>query len=93
MNSDKCTAIEEYLKGEFPNSEIEQANFSECQHYKIQTENGLLMLKVGEEFIEDTSQEEIIQKLGEWEVPKLLKENSKLGILIKRTGANTFERN
>ena len=93
MNRDKCTAIDEYLKRAFPNSDIEQANFSECQHYKIQTENDLLMLKVGEEFIGDTSLEDIIQNLEKWEVPSLLKENSRLGILITRTGASIYERN
>jgi len=93
MNIDKCTAIDEYLKREFPNSEIEQANFAGCQHYKIQTENNLLMLKVGEEFIGDTSLKDIIQNLEEWEVPNLLKENSRLGILITRAGASIYERN
>ncbi len=92
MNQNKCNAIENYLKEQFPNSNIEQANISDNQHYRIPTENGLLILKVGKEFIDDSTEEEIIQKLNEWEVPSLLRENSKLGILVTRYGASTFQR-
>lgn len=92
MSKEKYDAIQGYLESEFPQSNIEQANISSDQHYRIPTKNGLLMLKVGELFIEDHSQEEIIKMLKNWRVSDLLREHSKLGILVTSNGPQTFKR-
>ncbi len=92
MSQEKCDAILAYLKEEFPGSDIEQANISDNQHYRIPIGNGLLMLKVGIEFIDDNSQEEIINKIKDWGVSELLKKNSKLGILVTNAGPSIYQR-
>ena len=92
MNQEKCNAIEAYLSDNFPGSQIEQANISDDQHYQIHTENGSLMLIAGRNFIDDNSQDEIINKLKSWNVPNMLKEDRKLGILVTDAGANTYQR-
>jgi len=92
MNQDKCDAIEAYLKQEFPASNVEQANISDNQNYRIPTESGLLMLRVGREFIDDNSIEEIINKLSSWKVPELLAQHSEMGILVTDSGPSTYQR-
>lgn len=91
MNQDKCNAIEEYLKGQFPGSHIEQTDISANQHYRIRTEKDLLILKMDGDFIDDNSKEEIIDKMKHWHVSKLLKQNSKLGILVTQAGPSKYQ--
>ncbi len=93
MDQIKCDAIQEYLQEEFPDSPIDQANISDDQHYRIHIENGLLMLRVGRNFIDDNNIEVIIDRMRDWEVANLLRDHSDLGVLITDGGASAFTRN
>ena len=92
MNHEKCDAIQSYLEKEFPDSAIEQADIAGNQHYRIPVKGGLLMLRVGREFMEDHSKDELIEKLAQWKVPDLLRENKELGIVVTNYGPSTYQR-
>ena len=88
MNQDKLDAIADYLKDEFTGSNIERRlEFDTGMlRFRIDLEDCALMLKVGRLLLDDNTQDEIIQHLKRWEIPKLLRENSKFGIRVTAKG-------
>lgn len=92
MFEEKCDAIERYLRQFYENSHIEQANISDDQHFRIPVENGLLMLRIDRNFIDDNSKEEILGKLENWNIIGLLNDNKKLGIFVSDSGPCTYQR-
>lgn len=84
----KIQGITGFLTKHFQNSEIQyQHEFSTgSEVFKISLTKGFLLLKVGEEFLEDNDESEIIKLMGKWSVISLLEENGKLGVLLTTDG-------
>lgn len=91
---DKVTVIASYLKAKFPDSTIEQKHdFDQgAQSFKVDLADRTLLLKVGDEFTEDNSIEEIIRLFDLWALPEILEKETELGVLATQRGLETFSR-
>lgn len=94
MDQQKLKAVRTYLEKEFPGSTIEEKyDFDRgAQTFRIRVEKELLLLKVGEEFVEDNGEPEITAHLRRWDVGNLLRENSTLGIFVGNRAPVAFSR-
>ena len=76
MHEEKHAAIKQYLAEKFPGCEIEQQHdfARRAQSFKLHIVAVTLLLKVGDEFIDDNSTPEILRLFNLWgvaEVPPL----------------------
>lgn len=92
MYKEKCESIANYLSEEFPESAIEHAEIAESQHYRINVNSGLLLLKVSREFIDDHSIDVMLEMFKQWKISCLLRDNHRQGILVTNAGTCIFNR-
>lgn len=92
--AEKYALIENYLRKNFPDSEIEQQHdFNRgAQSFKVHLSGRTLLLKVGGEFTEDNSIEEIIRHFDLWALADILGKETELGVLATQRGLETFRR-
>jgi hypothetical protein len=95
MDKNKLELVRQYLSSQFPGRGIEEKyDFDRgAQSFKISQDKGTLLLKVNEDFLDETSPERITSLLGQWDVASLLKRNPKQGLLIGNEGLKPFDRN
>ena len=91
---DKKAAIYAYLCEKFPNSEVEQKyDFNlGAQAFKIRLRDRVLLLKVGDEFVEDNAIAEILRQFNLWSLAEILGKETELGVLATQRGLETFRR-
>lgn len=94
MDENKLQAVREYLNNKFPESEIEEKlDFDlSAQIFKIHKEGHSLLLKVGENFLDDNNQEQIKNTLENQKIAELLEEDKKLGVLVTNDPPSIFNR-
>ena len=94
MNEGKLDSVRKFLIDVFPDWKItEKYDFDlAAQTFKVSNERGSLLLKVGENFIDDNNTEQIVDMLNKWDVPSLLKQNPEVGLLVTSNGPQSFER-
>ena len=91
---EKFGLIESYLKRKFPESTIEQKHDFDrgAQSFKVHLSDRTLFLKVGGEFTEDNSTEEILRLFDLWALAEVLGKETELGVLVTQRGLETFRR-
>ena len=91
---EKYAVIESYLKRKFPDSTIEQKHDFDrgAQSFKVHLVDRTLLLKVGGEFTEDNSIEEIVRQFDLWALAEILEKETELGVLATQRGLETFRR-
>ena len=91
---EKFGLIESYLKRKFPESTIEQNHDFDrgAQSFKVHLSDRTLFLKVGGEFTEDNSTEEILRLFDLWALAEVLGKETELGVLATQRGHETFRR-
>jgi hypothetical protein len=94
MDKSKLDSVKQYLQEEFPDLEItDKYDFdSGAQTFKISADAGLLLLKIGENFVDDNDEYQIVGMLSRWDVADLLRQNPQVGVLVKHEGPESFER-
>jgi hypothetical protein len=63
-----------------------------AQSFKVHLSGRTLLLKVGDEFIEDNSVAEILRQFDLWSLAELLGKGTELAVLVTRHGLETFDR-
>ncbi len=91
---DMFVVIESYLKRKFPEATIEQKHDfdRDAQSFKVHLSDHTLLLKVGGEFTEDNSTEEILHLFDLWALAEVLGKETELGVLATQRGLQTFRR-
>ena len=94
MDENKLKVVREYLNEKFPGSEIEEKlDFDlSAQAFKIHKEKHSLLLKVGENFLDDNNQEQIKSTLENQKIAELLEENHELGVFVSNDPPSIFKR-
>lgn len=94
MDEKKLEVVREYLKSKFPENTIEEKyDFDlSAQTFKIHKGKHRLLLKVGENFLEDNNEEQIKVTLNNQAIAELLEENKELGVLVSNDPPSIFKR-
>lgn len=94
MREEKHAAINTYLAEKFPNCDIEQKHDFDrgAQTFKVHVADGTLLLKVGDEFVEDNSTPEILRLFNLWGLAEVLGKEKELGVLVSQRGLESFRR-
>jgi len=94
MRAEKHAAINKYLAEKFPGRDIEQKHDFDrgTQTFKLHVTDGTLLLKVGDEFIEDNSAPEILRLFNLWGLAEVLGKEKELGVLVSQRGLESFPR-
>jgi len=94
MEENKLNAVRKYLSSEFPGDTLEEKyDFDRgAQTFKIHHQKEALLLKVDENFLADSNEDQITTVLQNQEISKLLKDNKELGVFVGNLGANIFKR-
>lgn len=94
MRKDKHAAICNYLAEKFPGCNIEQKHDfdSRAQTFKLHVADGTLLLKVGDEFVDDNGTPEILRLFTRWGLPEVLGKEKELGVLVSQRGIESFLR-
>jgi len=94
MEEAKLNVVPSYLSGEFQGATIdEKYDFDRgAQTFRIRIARDLLLLKVGEEFLSDSNEEQVRSHLENWKVASMLRENKDLGIFIGNSAPFSFNR-
>jgi len=94
MREEKHTAINKYLTEKFPGCDIEQMHDFDrgAQTFKLHAADGSLLLKVGDEFVEDNTTPEILRLFNLWGLAEVLCKEKELGVLVSQHGLESFRR-
>ena len=94
MDESKLDSVREYLNNVFPDQKItENHDFDlAAQTFNISNETDSLLLKVGENFVDDNNADQIVDLLNRWDVADLLKQHPEVGLLVTSKGPQSFER-
>lgn len=94
MHEEKHAAIKQYLAEKFPGCEIEQQHdfARRAQSFKLHIVAVTLLLKVGDEFIDDNSTPEILRLFNLWGVAEVLGNEKEFGVLVSQHGLDSFRR-
>lgn len=94
MREEKHAAINKYLAEKFPDCDTEQMHDFDrgAQTFKLHVADGSLLLKVGDEFVEDNSTPEILRLFNLWGLAEALCKEKELGVLVSQHGLESFRR-
>lgn len=94
MDEHKLGAVMQHLDEAFPGCDIVETHSfsSDAMSFRIAHDRGSLLLKVQDEFLEDTDSERITEFLRQSDVTNLLLQHPDLGVLITNDGATYFQR-
>jgi hypothetical protein len=94
MDKSKLDSVKQYLQEEFADQEItDKYDFDlGAQAFKISADTGSLLLKVGENFVDDNDADQIVGMLIRWDVADLLRQHPEVGVLITSEGPESLER-
>jgi len=94
MDENKLNAVREYLSDKFPENQVEEKyDFDlSAQRFKIRRDKGTLLLKVGENFLDDNSESQIKDTLNNQKIAELLAENEELYVLVSNGPPSVFKR-
>jgi len=91
LNEEKHRAIEGYLGEHFPDAEIVQSSVGLDRGYKIFQDGQTYILKVTLQYLMDNSLEKILSDFQNFDIAKLLRESTDVGILVTRQGVSSFD--
>lgn len=94
MHEEKYAAIAQYLSANFTDCEIEQKpDFDRgAQSFKVHVPKATLLLKVGNEFVDDNDTAEILRLFKSWAIEEILSNEKELGVLVTQRGPEVFNR-
>lgn len=90
----KLQVVRNYLAREFPGAIIDdQYDFDRCARtFRIRIDKDSLLLKVGENFLDDNSDVQVGNHLQNWKIASILRENRELGIFVSNNPPVSFRR-
>ena len=94
MHEEKHAAIAKYLSESFTGCEIEQkSDFDrDAQSFKVHVPKATLLLKVGNNFLDDNDTAEILRLLKSWAIEEILGKEKDLGVVVSQRGPELFKR-
>lgn len=84
----KLKSIRDYLQRHFPKMKIiEKDDFDlSAYSFKLRDDKDLLLLKIGQDFLDDYDELQIENMLNGWNIADLLRQHKKGYILVTNTG-------
>jgi hypothetical protein len=94
MHEEKHAAIAQYLSESFTDCEIEQKpDFDRgAQSFKVHAPKATLLLKVGNEFLDDNDTAAILRLFKTWAIEEILAKEKELGVVVSQRGPELFKR-
>lgn len=94
MREEKHAAINQYLTEKFSDCKIEQRHDFDrgAQIFKVHIPDDTLLLKVGDEFIDDNGTAEILRQFNLWALAEVLSKEKEFGVLVSQRGLESFRR-
>lgn len=94
MRDPKITVVQSYLENAFAMAKIEHRHdFDQnVEKFKVSFKGGTRLLRFGGEFLDDTSEAELLRLFDLWSLSDVLAKEEKLGVLVTDAGCQMVRR-